>query len=750
VRSEADPEPIADRIAALDGIRAVAIALVLFFHGGFSWAGGGFFGVDVFFVLSGFLITGLLISEFGRDGRIRLGRFWGHRVRRLVPALLAMLAGVAVYGVAFAPPDTLAQLRGDAVATLLYGNNWHMIAGGTGYFADLNTPRPLLHTWSLSIEEQFYLVWPLVVLGVLKWTRSRAVLLGVAVAGAGASAVAMSVFAGGGNGESRAYYGTDTRAQAVLIGAALAILLAPPVRGRGQGGTRRDVPSGSVGDPEARPGGRAAAGSHPTDRGRSVRLVRTVAPGPAGRLAIVALGGVGLVVIGVMCLRTTSASGWIYHGGFALVALATAAVIASVALIPAGPWSSSLSLRPVRYIGTISYGLYLWHWPVFVVVDHARTGLTGWPLFLVRVAIAGGIAAISFHFLEMPIRRGVLRGWRGWALGPLAVGGMAALMVATTAGATPELGTQEVARAVAVPGAAGASARASATAGAGAVPSGAADVPTVAAGTGGPVRVLLVGDSEASFLGFGLGPGSGAYDVDYQGDGVFGCGLVQGETVFHGTLVTQTTGERGGRASVPCATQLDRWRADVDALHPDVVLLAEGEYEVRNQRFDGRWTHLGDPAFDRAERAAVTGAVDTLRSTGATVVLLTAPYYRQLEQPDGRSWPEDDPRRVDIYNGILRSVAAASGPDVVVEDLNAHLDPGGHFASTVDGVDVRFADGIHVTPAGAALVSPWMLADAAALGRANRISHGIPVDPAPLAASSARHDTPEPAPSGVR
>ncbi|HEV3131212.1 MAG TPA: acyltransferase, partial [Acidimicrobiales bacterium] len=157
------PEPSIGRIPALDGVRAIGIILVLFFHGGVGWAGGGFFGVDVFFVLSGFLITGLLVSEFRQNAHIGLRRFWVHRIRRLVPALLAMLLGVAVYGVFFATSDTLGQLRGDAVATLLYGNNWHQISAGTGYFADLNTPRPLLHTWSLSIEEQFYLVWPLVV-----------------------------------------------------------------------------------------------------------------------------------------------------------------------------------------------------------------------------------------------------------------------------------------------------------------------------------------------------------------------------------------------------------------------------------------------------------------------------------------------------------------------------------------------------------------------------------------------------------
>ncbi len=705
--ADGGPEPSVGRIPALDGVRAIGIVLVLFFHGGFGWAGGGFFGVDVFFVLSGFLITGLLISEFRQNSHIGLVRFWMHRVRRLLPALLALLAAIALYAVFFASPDTLEQLRGDALATLFYGQNWHLISGGTGYFADLNTPRPLLHTWSLSIEEQFYVIWPLVVLAVLHLTRSLRVLLALTLAGALASAGAMAVLFDGGAGQSRAYYGTDTRAQALLIGAALAIVLAHPI---------------------ARRGAEAPAAGGATSLVRPIRLSR-----PA-QGALVILGGAGLAVVGWMSVAGNSATAWIYHGGFALVAVATAAVVACVALVPTSLWARALSLRPVRYVGAISYGLYLWHWPVFVVVDNARTGLVGWPLFVVRVAIAFGIAVVSFHLLEMPIRRGALGGWRGWAAAPLAVGSAAVLVVATTAAAVPALGAQAPSGpppATSVPATSvpASSASSAASSPASSVPPTTdpttdqgtqAIVPVVPDGTGGPIRLLLVGDSEASFLGFGLGPDSAQYDVDYAGDGVFGCGLVQGETMFHGTLVSQATGERGGQVAVPCDTQLVRWQADLDAFHPDVVMLADGEYEVRNQLWDGTWTHLGDPAFDAMEQRAVQAAVDTLRSTGAVVILLTAPYYHQQEQLDGEPWPEDDPARVDTYNGILATVAAASGGGVVVADVNARLDPGGQYAQVVDGVDVRYADGIHVTPAGAKLVSPSLLAESERLGTANR------------------------------
>jgi peptidoglycan/LPS O-acetylase OafA/YrhL len=397
---------------------------------------------------------------------------------------------------------------------MLYGNNWHLISQGQGYFAGLALPRPLLHTWSLSIEEQFYVLWPLLVLGILRLTRSRGVLLAVALAGATASAVEMSWLFDGGKGLDRVYYGTDTRAQALLIGAALAIVLAHPLP------KRRDT---------------AVA---------TTSLVRSFALSTSARTGLVVAGGVGLVVVVWISVANGSATDWIYRGGFTAVALATAAVIACVALVPDSPWAKVLSLRPVRYVGAISYGLYLFHWPIFVMVDHARTGLDGWSLFIVRVGLSVAVAAVSFHFLEMPVRRGVMRGWRAWVAAPLAVGGTAALVVAGTAGATTAV--------TAIPAG-------TINTGAHGLPPGgdpgtSANVTSVAAGTPGPIRVLLVGDSEASFLGFGLGPASATYNVDYQGDGVFGCGLLTSTTQFHGTVVSGSLGQRGGHVIIPCST----------------------------------------------------------------------------------------------------------------------------------------------------------------------------------------------------
>jgi len=203
-------------------------------------------------------------------------------------------------------------------------------------------------------------------------------------------------------------------------------------------------------------------------------------------------------------------------------------------------------------------------------------------------------------------------------------------------------------------------------------------------------------------------------------------GLLTFTTLFHGTMVNGNAGARGGHVPVPCDTQLVRWKADVDAFHPDVVMLADGEYEVRDQRISGTWQHIGSTDVDTRELRALTDATRVLGSTGATVVLLTAPYYQQVEQDDGQPWPEDDPVRADRYNTLLRQAAAGSHGRVVVADLGARLDPGGHFTSTIDGTQVRYSDGIHVTAAGATLVSPWLLTRAVQLGTTNRAAQVAP------------------------
>ncbi len=239
-------------LPALDGMRACAVLAVMMFHGGIPHMDGGFMGVDAFFVLSGFLITSLLLGEWRQALTIKLGAFWARRARRLLPALLLMLLFVAFFASVIVPKGTYGALRLDALATLLYVSNWHFILVNSNYFNETSASSPLLHTWSLAVEEQFYVIWPLVVLAVMHFTRSLRALFALCCAAAIASALWMHHVYDGGLNTNRAYLGTDTRSQCLFIGCALAVGLvlahAAPAR------RRAGWPRGSCGGRRARPG----------------------------------------------------------------------------------------------------------------------------------------------------------------------------------------------------------------------------------------------------------------------------------------------------------------------------------------------------------------------------------------------------------------------------------------------------------------------------------------------------------------
>jgi peptidoglycan/LPS O-acetylase OafA/YrhL len=656
-----DPEATVVRIPGLDGIRALGIALVLAFHGGLSWATGGFLGVDVFFVLSGFLITGLLVAEFRQHRGIALGRFWAHRVRRLLPALLAMLCAVAVVAGIAGPADTLGQLRSDGLATLLYVNNWHQILGGQGYFAELATPRPLLHAWSLSIEEQFYLLWPLVVLGVLRLTRSLRALLVVTLGGAMASAVAMALLFHPGLAANRAYFGTDTRVQALLLGAALAIVLARPL---GRSGTQD--PSGA--------------------------LVRRFELSAGLRVLLIGIGIGGLVVVGWMAASVDATTQWPYFGGFGLLSLATAGLIASVALVPDSPLAQILSTKPVRYVGAISYGLYLWHWPLYVLLDHGRTGLSGLWLLAVRLLASFAVAIASYHLLEMPIRRGALPGRRGAVAALVAIGLTVALLLVATTGPS------------AVPPASGS----------GLSTSEQRALVDAGAFAKHPVRFMLFGDSVATTMALGLRTDARSrWGVEAQFTHTdLGCDLDPADTiVVSGATVPASPGCRGWEQA---------WSAAVAREHPEVVGVLLGRWEIVDRLHDGRWVHIGQPAWDLHLARQLDRAIGIFSSHGAATVLFTMPYVSPPEAPDGSTWPEDEPARVDAYNRLVRSVAASHPGEVTVVDLNRMVGPDGDYASTVDGVVVRNSDGIHFTKEGGLWLRPRILPTIGRIGLSRR------------------------------
>jgi peptidoglycan/LPS O-acetylase OafA/YrhL len=360
---------------ALDGLRGLAVLAVLFFHAGHLR--GGFLGVDLFFTVSGYLITSLLLDEHDRAGRIDLAAFWARRARRLLPALYVLIAVVVVVYAVWGQPGGAEALRDDGLAAVFYVANWHTIATG-GYWDLFSAPSPFEHLWSLAIEEQFYLLWPIVAMLVVRKARRAPVALAtVAAAGALVSTGLMAFFAR--SDLERAYLGTDTRVSSILVGAVAAVVLRQP--------------------------GRRLAGSP---------VIPTVA-----WAAIVWLGITWATIEG----STTTA---LYRGGFLLHALAVAVVIVDVTLRPAGVLARLLSWRPVVAVGLVSYSLYLWHWPVFVWLTPERTGTSGWSLTGLRFVVAGVLAAASYLLVEHPIRLRV-RDARVVAFGGVA---SAALLVA--------------------------------------------------------------------------------------------------------------------------------------------------------------------------------------------------------------------------------------------------------------------------------------------------------------------------------
>ncbi len=386
-------------LPGLDGLRAVAIIGVLLYHAGIDWMPGGFLGVDVFFVISGFLITSLILEEYDRSGRINFSKFYLGRARRLLPAVAVLLIAVGLAVLIFYQ-DALSAFREDALATVFYVNNWWYIFVDQSYFESVGRPPLLKHLWSLSVEEQFYLIWPVFALLLMR-SGGRPLVRRLALVLAIASTVWMAVLSIR-NGypvdadPSRAYFGTDSHSMGLLVGAALATMWRP-------GRLSTQVPRGA-------------------------------------QLIITGIGVASLAAVVGFYLFVGEFTPWLYRGGFLALAFFTTALIAAVTH-PASFLGPALGTGILRYIGRRSYGIYLWHWPIFMVT---RPGIdVEWSepvTFVVRIALTLVIAELSYRLVEMPIRRGALgRAWSavrsGGALGVRAVGTLIAASIVTVAGA---------------------------------------------------------------------------------------------------------------------------------------------------------------------------------------------------------------------------------------------------------------------------------------------------------------------------
>ncbi len=639
--------PSRDHIAGLDGIRAIAVIGVLGFHAGVPGFGGGLLGVDIFFVLSGYLITSLLVAEWTRTGNLSFLRFYERRARRLLPGLFLLLLLVAVYAHWFAETDTLSELRGDAFSTLAYVANWRFIFSGQSYFVHFGPPSPLLHTWSLAVEEQFYLIWPGVAFLVLRW-RGRRGLAAVAAAGIVLSAILTVVLFRHGVSVSRLYYGTDARTQEVMVGALLALLAPSIVRRTGRG---------------------------------------------------VALVGTAAALMLLWALHVVSGQGaFLYEGGFLLIAAATAGVIVLVMVRPRAVAARVLSSTVLGYFGRISYGLYLYHYPLFLMIDNQHTGLTGPTLLGARLGATLAAAVVSYHCIEMPIRQHrALLGWHFVASLPIAVGVVIVALVLSTTAPPPSAAVKPT------------------RAGLFALPKS----PPPGLPPGHQVRVLLLGDSMALTLGYGLKVQAKRWGATVDNQGQIGCDLDPNSTVNIEGSIT--------KAAQGCAGWPTKWRKMIDTLDPDVVAVELGRWEVSDRIVDGHWTQIGQPAWDHLYAAELSQAIRILSSKGAHVVIFTLPYIAQTtEAPNGTPWDINQPVRTNDYNALVRLVVARSSGRASVFDLNRAIDPHGVYTSYLDGVRVRNPDDEHLSVLGGELLRPLILPSLVRLGLAHALAHPVP------------------------
>ncbi len=596
-------------LPALDGLRGLALLGVLFFHSN-KLLPGGYLGVDLFFVLSGYLITSLLLAEHRDTGKIALKEFWIRRARRLFPALLSLIPAVAAYCRFVAQPDELARVRGDALATLGYVANWRAIFSQKSYWELFAAPSPLEHTWSLAIEEQFYVIWPLVVFFLLrrKTGSPRSILvLSVVLA---VCSIAASLLLFDPAKSSRVYLGTDTRATSILAGAALATLLPPATSFTKSAARRLDL-----------------------------------------------LGVASAIGLAFAWWRLEGKNPFLYKGGFWITELGCLSLIAcAVCGTKSSYVARALAWKPLTWVGMISYGLYLWHWPVNVFLSGERFhGVGNW-IRVIQFAVSFAIAIVSYKFFEQPIRRRGLPFGKPLYVVPAAVGLCVLLIVGATR-ARPASG----------------------------------DAPNRAATIGDPseissfaeptaeaqFKVLLVGDSTANSLGWTMrGVHKRGVTIDMMGKD--GC-----------TMLWDTCNG-------------DKWADTTKAMHPNATLFFVGGAFMHGiGAKDGQWVKACHAEWDEKFTTTLTRRLADLLGPKTRVWAVTLPYGLG-------PWGGDDFRaEVDCINADITKSASAV-PGVKVLDLNARLCPKGVCERESNGAQIR-PDGAHYDMKGANELSRWIL-----------------------------------------
>lgn len=629
-------------VPALDGVRGIAVAAVFVFHAG--QLVGGYLGVDMFFVLSGYLITSLLLVEGEHSGRIDLVRFWGRRARRLVPALAVMLTGVAAYAAFVAEPEELHRIRWDAVATMLYVANWREVFAHADYWALFTSPSPLDHTWSLAIEEQFYAIWPLVVVFagyVALWAHRRRrgargdydrsrlaptllVVIGVLLV-VSLSLQAWFLRAGQWN---RVYYGTDTRASALLAGAVVAALY---------------------------------AWKGPVGRGMPRRVLEWV-----GITAAVFLAAAWIWMARDSILAR--------HGGFAVCAVLAALVVTTVSDPDPGPMARVFAFRPFRGFGLISYGVYLFHWPIMVWLSPDRLGMAKLPAFVVQVTITTVLGYVSYRFIEQPIRRGP-RWSRGRVLVAPAASFAAVGLLVFASTATSALDTVDVSDA------------------------GLTRAAKETANFDGDT-VMVIGDS----VGFHLARDGFAKVADPEHTRVVDA-AVPGCQYPPARLVIGW----GGKPVPPTGpVTCDRgWSKTARAYRPDYVIYARSGLAPFRFPIDGGYHAPCTPVFQKHYLDLLQADVDEFARLGATTVLVTNLPAAIDRQKDPKAF-DDFVRVAACGNQVLHDIARDNPEHVRLVDLHAELCPApDKCREEWQGVVLR-PDQTHFKGPAARIVARWV------------------------------------------
>jgi len=676
------------RTPALDGIRGLAVAGVLLFHAGVGWLIGGHLGVTVFFALSGFLITSLLLSEHEGSGRVDLRQFWARRAKRLVPALpvaLLLVAAVAAW-----TPNPASHLIQDSVATMTWSANWWFLASGQTYADLFHDPSPLQHTWSLAVEEQFYVLFPLLLVFLARKGRAA---LGVGIA----ALLVLSVGIGAwlslhGATSARLHFGTDTRIAEILAGAGLAVLLQ-----QGRGWRRLSSP------------------------------------------LVPAVGVVAGAFLVWSMVTVQDDSRYLQRGGWALTSVATCFLLA--AAVQPGRIATALSAWPLVRLGQLSYGAYLFHWPLYLLITKDSAGVDGPMLLLTRLTAVLLLAEVSLRVLELPVRHSRLS--LGGGLGTWAVAGTAGVVAvglgtgAIVLPSLPPATNLPAAEAQGLPGAAqpqqqqqlvGAARqsaprrvvvqapRAMAARTAAPAPKHRETrqalppafttdpdkypVPPVPPSQPGQLRVLVIGDSLADNLAQGLIQWSNTRsDVVVYDLAIPGCPLSRGgERRF--------TDGRLFPVKKSCGWWADhstkRWQA-MHQFSPQVVVSEDGVNELFDRRLSS-WSDWSSPGGNPFDDWLIGEYGNVVRSFGgASQLMLNTPCADWQRYWAFASVPDMDERVMAVNND------QGQVPDITRADLRGRICPGGQYSDTVEGQPDGRPDGLHLSPqASFALARDWL------------------------------------------